>query len=111
LNELRDSEEFEAWEAVLLMDNCLRHISDDVVAVLTHARVRIITFAPHTTHIFQMLDVVLFSALKKHANFGRLFLEPIDLVKNDAPNYSYNVTHPIILEIVSHKIDFNTDIS
>jgi hypothetical protein len=37
LNELWDSEEFEACEAVLLMDNCLPHISDDIVAILTHA--------------------------------------------------------------------------
>jgi hypothetical protein len=50
------------------MGQCSPHISDDVVAVLTHARVRIITFAPHTTHIFQTLDVILFGTLKKHDN-------------------------------------------
>jgi hypothetical protein len=49
------------------MANCSPHISDDVMAVLINARVRVITFAPHTTHVFQMLDVVLFDALKKHA--------------------------------------------
>jgi hypothetical protein len=64
LNELRDMEQFEGREAVLLMDNCSAHISDEVVAVLTEARVRIITFAPHTTQIFQVLDLVLFGALK-----------------------------------------------
>jgi hypothetical protein len=68
LNELRDSEEFEACEAVPLTDNYSPHISDDVVAVLTHSRVRIITYASHITNICQMLDVVLFGALKKHAN-------------------------------------------
>jgi hypothetical protein len=75
LNELRDSEEFEACEAVLFMDNCSPHISDDIVAVLTHARMRIITFTIYTTHIFQMLDVVLFGALKKHANNIKIFDE------------------------------------
>jgi hypothetical protein len=45
LNELRESEEFEACEAVLLMDNYSSHVSDEVVAVLTNSRVRIITFA------------------------------------------------------------------
>jgi hypothetical protein len=64
LNELWESEEFEAREAVLLMDNCSPHVLDDIVAVLTNVRVRIITFAPHTTQVFQMLDVVLFDALK-----------------------------------------------
>jgi hypothetical protein len=75
LNELWDSEEFKACEAVFIMDNYSPHILNDVVAVLTHARVQIITFAPHTTHIFQMLDVVLFGALKKHANGLKMFDE------------------------------------
>jgi hypothetical protein len=67
LTELRDSEEFEGCEAVLLMDKGSPHIADDAITVLTSVRVRVITFAPHTTHIFQMLDVVLFGAMKKHA--------------------------------------------
>jgi hypothetical protein len=67
LNELRESEEFEACEAVLLMDNCLSHASVDFVAVLTSVQMRIITFTHHTTQIFQMLDVILFGAFKKHA--------------------------------------------
>jgi hypothetical protein len=52
---------------MLLMDNCSPRIADDVIAVLTSVRVRVIIFAPHTTRIFQMLDVVLFGAMKKHA--------------------------------------------
>jgi hypothetical protein len=65
LNELRGSAEFRECEAVLLMDNCSPHIADEIVALLTSLQVRIITFAPHTTHIFHVLDVVLFHALKK----------------------------------------------
>jgi hypothetical protein len=49
LNELRGSEQFEACEAVLLMDNCSPHMSDDVIAVLHNARLTVIIFAPHTT--------------------------------------------------------------
>jgi hypothetical protein len=41
-------------------------MADEVGALLTSLRVRIITFALHKTHIFQVLDVVLFSAMKKH---------------------------------------------
>jgi hypothetical protein len=67
LNEVRDLEELEACEAVLLMDNCSPHMSDDVVAVLTRVRVRIVTFASHTTQIFQVLDIILFGPLRKHA--------------------------------------------
>jgi hypothetical protein len=68
LNELRDREQFECREAVLLMDNYSPHISDEIVAVLSEARVRIITFAPHTTQIFQVLDLVLSGALKTRLN-------------------------------------------
>jgi hypothetical protein len=39
LNQLRDMWQFEGHEAVLLMDNCSSHISDEFVAVLTEARV------------------------------------------------------------------------
>jgi hypothetical protein len=73
LHERRDMEQFEGREAVLLMDNCSSHISDEVVAILTEARVRIITFAPHTTQIFQVLDLVLIGALKKRGNGLRAF--------------------------------------
>jgi hypothetical protein len=41
-------------------------MGDAVIAVLTRKRVRVITFALHITHIFQVLDVVLFCALEKH---------------------------------------------
>jgi hypothetical protein len=67
-NKLRNSEEFEICEEVLVIANYSHHVSDDVVSVLTHAQVRIVTFTRHTTHIFQVLDVVLFGALKKHPN-------------------------------------------
>jgi hypothetical protein len=67
LSELLDFEHFDACEAILLMDNCSPRMSDDVLAVLTNARVRVITFAPHTTHVFQMFDIVLFGALNNHA--------------------------------------------
>jgi hypothetical protein len=67
LNELRESEEFTECEAVLLMDNCSPHMGEAVIALLTDARVRVVPFASHTTQIFQVLDVVLFGALEKHA--------------------------------------------
>jgi hypothetical protein len=67
LNELRDSEEFAECEAVLLMDNCSPHMWEAVIALLSGARVRFVTFVHHTTQIFQVLDLVLLGALKKHA--------------------------------------------
>jgi hypothetical protein len=67
LNKLRESEEFASCGAVLLLDNCSPHVCNAFMAVLIRKRVRVITFALHTTHIFQMLNVVLFGALEKHA--------------------------------------------
>jgi predicted Fe-Mo cluster-binding NifX family protein len=49
------------------MDNCSPRIGEAVIALLTDAGVRVVTFAHHTTQIFQVLDVVLFGTLKKHA--------------------------------------------
>jgi hypothetical protein len=47
------------------MDNCQSHLTDDVIGPLTEARVRVATFAPHTTQTFQVLDVTLFGVLKR----------------------------------------------
>jgi hypothetical protein len=51
--------------AILLMAHCWGDVSDDVIRILTEARVRVITFAPHTTEVFQVLDVTLFGVLKR----------------------------------------------
>jgi hypothetical protein len=50
-------------------------MSDAVMAVLTREHVRVITFATHTTHIFQLLDLVLFGGLKKRATRRSTFDE------------------------------------
>jgi hypothetical protein len=47
------------------MDNRSFHVTDDVIRLLTEARERVITFAPHTTQIFQILDLKLFGVLKR----------------------------------------------
>jgi hypothetical protein len=46
----------------------LKELSDFyIITILAREPARIITFVPHTTHVFQMLDVMLFNALQKHA--------------------------------------------
>jgi nitrate reductase NapE component len=40
-------------------------MSGDIIVFLIRERVKNITFALYTTHIFQILAVVLFGALKK----------------------------------------------
>jgi hypothetical protein len=56
-------------DAVLLMDNCSPHLTPTVIGLLSEARVKIVTFAPHTTHIFQVLDLALFGVLKRHGQY------------------------------------------
>jgi hypothetical protein len=50
LAEFRRLDEFADEMAVFLMDNCPSYITSDVIALLTEARVLVITFAPHTAH-------------------------------------------------------------
>jgi hypothetical protein len=59
LNELRSSEEFADEDAVLLIYNYSSHVGEEVLILLRDARVPVITWAPHTTHIFQELDLCL----------------------------------------------------
>jgi hypothetical protein len=61
---LRRMDGFAEEMAVLLMDNGLSHISSDVIALFN-----VITFAPHTTQIFQVLDVILFSVRKRRPRY------------------------------------------
>jgi hypothetical protein len=55
--------------AVLLMDNWSPHIARAVIELLSTARVRVVTFAPHTTRIFEVLDLTLFRVLKRRGQY------------------------------------------
>jgi hypothetical protein len=45
--------------AVVGMDHCSAHVSDDMISIFTSASVHVITFAPRTTKVFQVLDLTL----------------------------------------------------
>jgi hypothetical protein len=66
---LRGLAVFAQEPAVLLMAHCSAHVRDDVIRILTEANVRIITSAPHTTQIFQVLDLTLFGVLKRRPRY------------------------------------------
>jgi hypothetical protein len=51
--------------AVLLMARCSADVSDDVIRILTEARVRVTAFAPHTTQVFQVLGLTILRVLKR----------------------------------------------
>jgi hypothetical protein len=50
--------------AFLFFDNCASHCSDEVKRELTEHGILLITYPPHTSHIFQVLDTLLFGRLK-----------------------------------------------
>jgi hypothetical protein len=47
------------------MAHCSADVNNDVTWILTEPRVCVITFAPHTTQVFQVLDLTLFGVLKR----------------------------------------------
>jgi hypothetical protein len=67
LKETRLKNNLQNSDAVLLMDNCTAHTFSTAINLLTEHRVKIITFAPHTTNVFQMLDFSFFGVLKKRS--------------------------------------------
>jgi hypothetical protein len=81
LAELRKLDAFTEETVVLLMDNCPSHVIDDIIAVLTEARVRVTTFVPYTTQIFQVLDVTLFGVLKRRLGYKLPFEDEKETVK------------------------------
>jgi hypothetical protein len=74
VDKLRSNEKFADKEAMLLMDNCSVHVQGDTLQMLADHRVKVLKFPPHTTHIFQSLDLSLFGNFKKRMNY-RLSLE------------------------------------
>jgi hypothetical protein len=52
-----------------------------MIRILSEARVSVITFAPHTTHVFQVLDLTLFGVLKRCPRYELPFDENNATVK------------------------------
>jgi hypothetical protein len=72
---LRDRAVLAQEIALLLMSHCSADVSDDVIRILTEARVCVITFAPHATQVFQPLDLTLFGVLKQGPRYELPFDE------------------------------------
>jgi hypothetical protein len=57
--------------AILFCDNCSAHCSNDILQKLARHGVLLITYPPHTSHVFQVLDVLLFGILKRAKKYQR----------------------------------------
>jgi hypothetical protein len=69
IDTLRGLVVFAQQPTVLLMDDCSAYVRDDVIRIPTEGGVRVITLAPHTTQIFQVLDFTLFGDLKRRPRY------------------------------------------
>jgi hypothetical protein len=64
IDNLRGSTLYQNEIAVLLMDNASVHYDEELNALCGAHKILILTFPPHTSQIFQPLDLCLFSAFK-----------------------------------------------
>lgn len=64
VNNQRRIEGFEKEFGVLFMDNCMAHCSERSLKLLAENSIIVISFPPHTSNLFQMLDLVLFGCVK-----------------------------------------------
>ena len=49
-----------------MCDYCSAHVDDELLRELSENNVRFITFPPHSSHLFQPLDLVTFGVFKIH---------------------------------------------
>jgi hypothetical protein len=61
----RESLHLQDFAGVLLYDNCSSHIDEGIRQLLVDNNIRLVTFPPHTSHLFQPLDLVTFAAFKR----------------------------------------------
>ncbi|KAH0791212.1 putative transposase [Histomonas meleagridis] len=64
IQNLRNDLKFRDKPAVLICDNCASHFDNAVVRKLTQNNVRLVTIPPHSSHLFQPLDLVTFGVYK-----------------------------------------------
>jgi hypothetical protein len=64
-NTTRETMHLENFAGVLLCENCSSHVDEEVMAMLARGNIRLITFPPHTSRLFQPLDLVTFAAFKR----------------------------------------------
>ena len=64
IDELRKHKKFENEMAVILCDNCSSHVDDVLYEEMAKRNIRFITFPPHSSHLFQPLDLVTFGIFK-----------------------------------------------
>ena len=65
----RESSGLKDAPAILFYDNCSSHLDDEMLRILAENLIIVITYPPHTSHVFQVLDLLLFGILKKYKKY------------------------------------------
>jgi hypothetical protein len=78
MKERRTLHKLEDTPAVLIADQASCHCNSEITASLIAAKIRLVHFPPHSSHIFQPLDAVIFGSQKKKL---RSEMEGIGLAK------------------------------
>jgi hypothetical protein len=61
----RESLHLQSFTGVLLCDNCSPHNEEGIKQLLADTNIRLVTFPPHTSQLFQSLDLLTFAAFKR----------------------------------------------
>jgi hypothetical protein len=115
LAELRTLDAFTEETGVVLMDNGPRHVTDDMIGLLTEARVCVLTFAPHTTQIFQVLDLTPFAVLKRRPRFQLPFedeKETVKFIMKVDHDFKQTMVEPSIwgaFQAIGFELEFDTE--
>jgi hypothetical protein len=64
IENFREANETPDSPAILLMDNCSSHLTEHIIGLRSAHTIKILTFSPHSSGIFQMLDLVFFGVFK-----------------------------------------------
>jgi hypothetical protein len=69
INWVWTNDQLEGKPAILLMDNCSIQTRPEVLKMLRERDVKVRTFPPHTSQVFQALDLSLFSVVKQKLQY------------------------------------------
>jgi hypothetical protein len=104
---VRLEEKMEEEPAVLLRDNCPRHILPELVDVLTSLRVKVATFASNTTQTSRVLHrtpLGIFKRDEKCSSPFRWFTTTITFVHNPCVNITKTLTPPNVCRHLRRSI-------
>lgn len=100
--------------AVLLSDNCSIHVTPEVKELLGRNHIKFITMPPHSSNVFQPLDLVTFSSFKAHMKTAHTSFakgsqaDSIHKINRALEMATISSTNRHAFSAAGFKIDYNT---